>query len=118
MPLGVCACSQSSGQFLGVVCLFLDVQKISILGLGQLLFGVSACVLREGEVNGWKVKKSSVSSHRADGALWCFDMHLEGVQYVLDGLWSVYFTLFYRSVPGIYRSYRCNSGVSVVYRSV
>ena len=40
-------------------------------------------------------------------------MHLEGVQYVLDGLWSVYFTLFYRSVPGIYRSYRCNSGVSI-----
>ena len=55
-----------------MVCLFLEVQKISILGLGQLLWSVSR-VLREGEVNGWKVNGGSVSSHRADGALWCFD---------------------------------------------
>ena len=52
-------------------------------------------VLRGREVNGWKVKVSSVSSHSADGALWCFDMHLGGVQYVLLAMECS----IYRSVP-------------------
>ncbi len=68
-------------------------------------------VLRERGVNGWKVKVSSVSSHSADGALWCFDMHLEEFS-MFYWLWSVV------SI-GLYRSYRCSSGVSALsYRSV
>ena len=72
------------------VCLFFFSWSISWCGLsssgGSESFQFSVLislvqflgvVLREGEVNGRKVKKSSVSSHRADGALWCFDMHLE-----------------------------------------
>ena len=54
----VCNGSCSRGQSLGVVCLFLVVQKCSILGLGQLLGSVFRCGLK-GRGGNWMEGKWS-----------------------------------------------------------